>query len=400
MSAPHPAITADVSCRLVEVDFSGIEAVLTGWYLHRHGIDSDGGRTYIRMARLGIHAGVAALKAGDPVDWSWEDAQIKPHLKRIKSEHADLYDPAKRTVHANNFGMSTYGMVEKFPQFFPNLKVAEEFQGLYYALAPGLPTWHEALRRRAKDHHRLGGTTAPPTEPSIWDHPYGYRHWFWDVFSYRPCNEWTARKWLQDPKRAWRVIKMHGRWYTATMGGDANRVIAFYPQSTAAGRLKEAELDLFLPDSPDYIGDCYFGRTPLLCPVHDSLLLHIPHRCWDRVVETVIRVMQRPSERLPIPIAWGWGPYLPIGVSAKAGKNWAAAVSEEEAGRLGITSNVLGMEDIAVPTWTWEGVSHELNAAGQDSPVLPMDESEGEGRGAGMVEQWEDWRALERRVVA
>lgn len=370
MSAIHPGITADVSCRLLEVDFSGIEAVLTGYYLYRHEIDPVGAPLYIRMARLGIHAGVAGVAAGEPVDWSASDDDCRKQIKHIKSTFPDLYDPAKRTVHANNFGMTTHGMVEKFPKFFPTIKHAEKFQDHYYQLAPGLPKWHLALRQHAHKHGWLGGVALEGSAPSIWTHPYGYRHAFWDVLSLKPVNEFTARKWLRDPRRAWRIQSLHGRWFASGMGGDANRVIAFYPQSTAAGRLKEAQLRLFLPDSPDYIGDAYFGRTPLLVPIHDSLLLHVPNRAWDRVVETVIRVMQDPSERLPIPAAWGWGPSLPIGISAKAGKNWAP----KDAG------NADGMTEIPVPLWAYSP---------PDDPVLPR---EGEG-------EFDDWKALERTVA-
>ena len=370
MSAPHPAITADTSCRLLEVDFSGIEAVITGWYLHRHEIDAVGAPLYIRMARLGIHAGVAAMAAGKPVDWSQSDEDVRAYLKEIKKVHADLYDPCKRVVHGNNFGMSIHGMVEKFPQYFATLKVAETFQGHYYALAPGLPKWHLALRQHAQKHGWLGGVALKGSAPSIWTHPYGYRHAFWDVLSLRPVKDYDALKWLRDPKRAWRIQRLHGRYFASAMGGDANRVIAFYPQSTAAGRLKEVQLRLFLPDSPDYIGDAYFGRTPLLVPIHDSLVMQIPNRAWDRVVERVIRVMQDPSEKLPIPASWGWGPYLPIGISAKAGKNWAPADG----------NNPQGMAEIPVPVWLYQE---------PDAPVLPR---EGEG-------DVDDWKALERSVA-
>lgn len=370
MSAPHPALAADVSCRLLEVDFSGIEAVLTGWYLHRHAIDPAGAKTYIRMARLGIHAGMAALAASKPVDWTWEDAYIRKYLKEIKAEYPELYDPCKRTVHANNFGMTTHGMVEKFPKFFPTIKHAEKFQTFYHTLAPGLPKWHQAIRRHAHETGTLGGASLPNVEDTIWTHPYGYRHAFWDVMALRPVNEFDARKWLADPRKAWRVKHLHGRYFTMSMGGDANRVIAFYPQSTAAGRLKEVQLRLFLPDSPDYIGDAYFGRTPLLVPIHDSLVLHIPNRIWDRVVETIIRVMQDPSPYLPIPANWNWGPHLPIGISAKAGRNWAPAGE----------GNVNGMTEIPVPVWAYQE---------PDAPVLPR---EGEG-------ELDDWRALERSVA-
>jgi len=359
-------ITADCSCRLLEFDFSGIEAVLTGRCLWAHGFSSEGAKQYIRLARLGMHAAVTSLKVNQPVDLSQPDAQVKPALDAVKKAYPLEYDTSKRTVHAKNFGMSTYGQVEKFPEFFPTLKVAEEFERFYYALAPDLPRWHYALRKQAHDAGFLGGPTLPGATPAIWDHPYGYRHWFWDVLTYQPCNEFTARKWLRDPTRAHRIVYLHGRPFKTKPGADHNRVVAFYPQSTAAGRLKDAELRLFLPWSEDYIGDVYFGRTPLCAPIHDSLLLHVPTRAVDRVVEIVARVMQEPSERLPIPVEWGWGSHLSIGVAGKIGKDWSPKT----------------MMDLKIP-------EYQFVHAGPDPQVLPR---EGEG-------EEEDWRLLARNVA-
>jgi hypothetical protein len=124
-------------------------------------------------------------------------------------------------------------------------------------------------------------------------------------------------------------------------------VLAFYPQSIASGVLKEALLRLLAdPASSSYIGDVYFGRTPLRAPIHDSLLLEIPDRQWDRVVEIVCMEMQRPVIEQPLPESWARaGEYVAIGVAAKAGKNWA------------------DMEEIAVPgydnDWSAEPMEDE-----------------------------------------
>ena len=369
-------------------DFSGIEAVITGLCLWRHGFSSEGAKQYIRLARLGMHAAVTSLKVGQPVDLSKPDGEVKPALDAVKKAHPLAYDTSKRTVHANNFGMSIYGMCEKFPEFFPTLASATEFQSFYYALAPDLPKWHWALRKHARDEGgKLGGITPPGQTPTIWDHPYGYQHWFWDVLSESPTTEFQARKWLRDPTRAHRIVYRHGRPFVVKPGGDWNRVVAFYPQSIAAGRLKEAELDLFVPDSPTYIGDCYFGRTPLCGPIHDSLLLHVPNRVVDRVIGIVAEVMQRPSRYLPIPPEWGWGDYLPIGVAAKIGRNWAPRVDADAQVKIKLKTgvdvplNLGGMEDLKIPEYTLH--------AGEDPPVLPR-ESEGE---------IEDWQMLKRHVA-
>ena len=124
-------------------------------------------------------------------------------------------------------------------------------------------------------------------------------------------------------------------------------MLAFYPQSIAAGILKEALLRLFAErDSPSYIGEVYFGRTPLRAPIHDSLLLEIPDRQWDRVVEIVCMEMQRPVVEQPLPESWGRaGEYVAIGVAAKAGSDWAA------------------MEEIAVPGYEsdWHAEAIEID---------------------------------------
>ncbi len=387
-------IAADVSCRILEVDFSGIEAVLTGRCMWQHGFADDShqseARKYIRLARLGMHAAVTARAVGTPVDLSADDDIVKQQLNAVKKKYPLEYDTSKRTVHANNFGMTTFGMVEKFPEFFPNLAAAAKFQSFYHELCPPLPKWHTGLRRQARETGKLGGVTLNGA-PSRWDHPYQYQHWFWDVLNYQPCNEYKARKWLGDPTRAWRVIQLHGRWFVMNPGGDANRVIAFYPQSTAAGRLKEVQLALFHPDSQWFIGDAYFGRTPLLGPIHDSLLLHLPRRVFDRVLEIVLSVMQTPSPNLPIPAAWGWGPYLPIGVSAKTGRNWAERVTEDDQIKIklkhgiDVPLNDNGMEEIAVPKWQW------VPTAGADDPVLPREGDSPEAE--------EDWSLLKRAVA-
>lgn len=100
--------------------------------------------------------------------------------------------------------------------------------------------------------------------------------------------------------------------------------VAFYPQSTARGVLTEACFPLFDPDDDPalYIGDAYFGRTPLRAPIHDSLLLEVPTRKVDRVIERVQQAMGRPVEALPCPPEWGMGPYLTIGVDGKIGDDW------------------------------------------------------------------------------
>lgn len=349
-------IEADVSCSLLELDYSGIEAVLTGWCLWRHLGDVQGALHYIRLCRLGLHAIVTGLKIGQPVNMGLSDVEIARQVSSIKDRYPTEYDVIKHADHGTHYGLTPFGLCEMFPEYFKSIREAQATQGFLFTAAPALPTWQTAVRKRAREVGYLGGPSRAGQVPSIWDHPFGYKHWFWDVLSYRPVDELTARKWLKDPTRAARILTMHGRWFKIDWGGDSNRVVAMYPQSIGAGVLKNAEIRLFHPDSPDYIGDAYFGRTPLLHPIHDSLFMHVPNRILDRVTQIAARVMQDEIPQLPIPAEWHMGRYLRIGVEAKAGRTW----------------DKKSMHGISVPGIVY-GVEHP-----HDDPVIVREEADGE----------------------
>lgn len=347
-------IVASPGCRLLEVDYSGIEGVETGWLA--------GDPDYIRLAYLGVHAYLTSHLIGKAASLSWSDADLAMYFGEIKKKYPVEYDRSKRCVHGNNYGLTIHGMVENFPESFPDLKEAKRVQELYFALAPKLQAFHNRCRDKAYEFGRLGG---PPSEDyyeltqSGQHHPYAYRHWFWGVQSYRPVNEQEYRKaqYLGKKNQTLRsngipsgYVIMNSRPFKVQLGEDSKRVIAFYPQSIAAGRLKEAELELFHPESSDYIGDRYYGRTPLRAPIHDSLLLEVPDREWDYVVQQVVAVMRRPEYRQPCPAEWGIGDYLRVGVAAKAGKDW------------------MHMEEIQLPEMLPETAREQM--------YLPVDESE------------------------
>lgn len=568
-----PAVVSGT--RLFEADYAGIEAVLSGWYMHDP--------SYIRLARLGVHAGLASHILGRPYDPDWPDAQIAAYFKEIKTLEPLVYDRSKRNVHGRNYGLTIYGMVRNFPETFPTLKVAKHYSEVYDRMAPGLPTWHGQVRELAYKQNFLGGPGA---------HPFGYKHWFWAVLAFKGitypqyvtrqqrgepvtmfgdkyyavilgddskrCLPPTSQVWMGDytyknigdvqvgdtvigwqrrkvravparetentqyakrPKAfltdqlvrttvldvhnvydrlltihlasgkqlrctadhqwlclsahkmydyrradtlrvgsqicmvdttdpgdcpthlretaAWlagfydgegshrgltQALETHGgllqraeeafavlgfrttrqtakrepdwkdccflgwlggrqealrfrrwvpSWRYRTQWADkmilssrfrrldtvvrithgrlhehavcittdtgnfiaddacSHNCIAFYPQSTAAGVLKEAMLRLFDPELDSYVGDAYYGRTPLRAPIHDSLLFEIPNRVWDRVTEIVYREMLRPVKQLPMTwcdeatrAACGLGPYLTIGVDGKQGLDW------------------------------------------------------------------------------
>lgn len=308
-------IVAAPGCWLVELDYSGIEAMQLAWFardplLHR-------------LARLGIHAYLASHLLKRPADLSWSDEDLLEYFKEIKKGEPFMYDQAKRTVHGNGYGMTPHGMWMMFPHLYKTLADAKKVQDTYFSVAPAVPRLQNQIRLRAHDQTYIGGPKDSQYRSILDDpnaHPYGYRHDFYDVVALTAIGPEAVRRLEADNIP---VIELNGRLYAAKWGPDSKRCLAFYPQSTAAGNLKEAALYLFdEPDLPTYIGDAYHGKTPLRAPIHDSLLLEVPDRQLDRVLEIAFREMVRPIEEQPLPPAWGRGTFLTIGVEAKIGRNW------------------------------------------------------------------------------
>lgn len=296
-------------CKLIEADFSGIEAVKVGYF--------SGDPDYIRLAKLGIHAYVqthilfAEKLIPEPANLKWDNDTLKRFFKEMKERFQHQYDLAKRVVHGRNYGLTEFGMSDNWPELFPRRGDARKIIDIYEAVCPKLKPWQERTCLTAHEKQFLGGPspnrggspTARYHEMILGAyHPYGYRCEFYGVINYR-----------KNAKGEW----VPGR------GEDAKKAISYFPQSSAAGRLCEAELILFDPESPEYIGDVYFGKTPLRAPIHDSLFLEVPDKKVDFVLERLYRVMTRQSEYLPLPETWGMGEYLTIGVSVEMGKNWA-----------------------------------------------------------------------------
>lgn len=278
-------IVAAPGCVLVEVDFSAIEAVLTGWFC--------GDPAYIKLAQAGVHAyltGVAVDPGGVPPKEAvlgMDVATLKALLKPFKKHK--LYDVKKRTVHGVSYGLSAHGMVDLYPKLFPTRKSAEAELAFFFDLCPEVQRWQGDVRNKAARQNFLGGL----------DHPFRYRHWFFDVVT------WDSRK--QD----WRA------------SSDANRVVAYYPQSTAAGVIKEAALRLLDAQSPFYVGDMYEGQSPVRALIHDSILFEVPKASQERLLERAEAGMVLPVPELACPSEWGLGEHLTIGVASKCGVNWA-----------------------------------------------------------------------------
>jgi uracil-DNA glycosylase len=326
-------IVASSGCRLLEVDFAAIEAVITGWCAR----DAE----YYRLAKLGVHAALVTHVLGQPYDPAASDHELRALFKQAKSGHPEIYESAKRYIHGRSYGLTVAGMQLQFPHLFPTQAMAERYARIFEQMAPGVAKWQRETQVKASVQHYLGGAG---------DHPFGYKHWFWSVYSYKRLSVTQYYRLVAKCQRKGEeppVVTINGQHFRVGLGEDGKRVLALDPQSIASGVLKEVLLRLLADrDSPSYIGDVYFGRTPLRAPIHDSGLFEIPVRKFDRVFETICMEFQRPVAELPLPASWGRpGEYVTIGVSAKAGQDWQA------------------MEELVVPgfdaEWVAEPMEHE-----------------------------------------
>jgi hypothetical protein len=319
-------VVAEPGCKLIEVDFSAIEAVETGWCARDPKL--------IRLARLGIHSYLIAQRLKDAPDLSAADEDIRKHLKQIKAKAGTLlYDQIKHTVYGVFYGQTPYGLLATWPDLYPTLKAAEALIDFMFEHLPSVRIFQHAVLDTASHGHQLGGAQpysftpgAGPQVTRVAGHPFQYRHWFWSVYTYRRLTttqyyKINSKAQLQGKPSP--VVEINGQHFRIAHGPDANRAIAFYPQSIATGVLKEALLRLLLDrDAPNYIGEAYYGQTPLRAPIHDSGLFEVPDRQVDRVFEAICTEMQRAIVQQPNLPEWGMGPYLEIGVAGKVGDDW------------------------------------------------------------------------------
>lgn len=267
-------IVAQEGCLLVEADYSAIEAVETGWYM-----DDP---VFMRIARW-AHTYALAMMNGEDVSMGWTDEHLSGFLSEYKRKVKGTreYAAMKRAVHLTHYGGTPMMMTKSHPELFPTLTDATKIQNQYFELVPKLKEWQQGVRARAGSQHYLGGK----------DHPFRYKHWFWDVTGY-------------DPKRRREIA-----------GSDWNRVVAYYPQSTSAGVLYNAALRMAKPDSPYYVGDLFHGKTPIRALIHDSILAEVPKDKLDTYLERCLGSMG-----LPIPEQKG----LVIGVDVQVGRDWGS----------------------------------------------------------------------------
>jgi len=206
----------------VEADIAGVEPVLVGY---RAG-DPD----YIRMAHLGMHAWVLSHVIQKPLPDDASDDDLAAYFQELKSnkKYKHEYHQCKRNVNGTNYGLTPEGMALQLPDVFPTVAGARKIQRLYFELAPSIPKWQTKIQMLAKDQLYLGGPGA---------HPFGYKHRFFDVVTYKPLTDAQAKK---REKRGEPVVYLSGRPFGVYRGGDAKKALAFEPQSIAAGVMRRS----------------------------------------------------------------------------------------------------------------------------------------------------------------
>lgn len=306
-----------------------IEAIITGWY--------TGDPDYIRLAVLGVHDYVNShylarvLKLiPEPASLKWSDADLSAFFADLKKRFGSQRKRVKHAVHGRNYWLSAYGLNRQYPEWFPSVAAAEEVLRVYDECAPKVGPWQIATAERAYKQGYLGGPLRQhSTASGDWyrelmqsgGHPFGYRHWFWHIKDFKKITPSQAKEAQAKGKP---VAQIGTAWFSVSWGDDAKRAVAFYPQSTAAGVIAEAILRLFRPgESEHFIGDAYFGKTPLRAQVHDALLLEVPFAQEERVLRALAGGMACVVKEMPCPPEWRLGDYLKIGVAVKRGRNWS-----------------------------------------------------------------------------
>ena len=250
---------------LVELDWKAIEAVLTGWFA----VDKD----YIRLSVLDSHSHLGWWIAHETEGFVppplLDDPNLEDALKMFKRERPALRELAKKINHASNYGMGPKHMAEALKITIPE---AVNLMKIKDKSAPKVAEWKQKVRLQAHNEGFL-------------ENPFGYRRYFFEVFK-------------KDAQGQWRP------------GDEANKALAFLPQSTAAAMCRGAVLDIAELVEPNLPPDSFH----VLVPIHDSFLLEVREGVVDRAIELVKSVMEKPWEELG---------GLSIKVDVKRGRNWA-----------------------------------------------------------------------------
>jgi hypothetical protein len=220
------------------------------------------------------------VSAAELPDANWSDEKLIPCLadlkKRFKEDRNNLY---KHLVHGANFYQGAKGAAEKIlnetGKEYP-IQLVQKVMDIYFALFPEIRKWHHDTWLRAE-------------RDGFIRNPFGYIHRFSQIYEYEPDG---SGGWIKSP------------------GPDANKAVAFLPQSTAAGIIKMAMLRIYenrFEEAGQY----------LRLLVHDELLSEVPEAIANIVAAVVKEEMEKPIPELALPESFNMGQALMINTEAK-----------------------------------------------------------------------------------
>jgi len=211
-----------------------------------------------------------------------KDARIQNQwpLPESTSFVGTLYDLCKRIVYSSGFGGDSYMIHKKHPEEFPTKRSAEWLQEVFF-LTLGRKLWDWQIDTIALAHKQL-----------YLESPFGYRHYYWGAVKQYWISEEEILSWKINYNPEIRQL-----W-----GPQSKEILAFLPQNSALGYLKEQCFRI-----KEYWSDIWNL-------VHDEIDLEWIKDLWfDRKVEGL-------AERLSFECAELGG--LKVGVEVKVGSNW------------------------------------------------------------------------------
>lgn len=329
-SGYRDCLEAAPGCKMISIDFAGIEAVMSGWFANDP--------AYMRLATLGVHSYIASNYVHDFVDpqieaasLEWPDEKLDEYFQWIKAEYPKPYKANKIVVHSSAYGATPYGIYKNQPEVFGSIKNAEAIQQYFFRVAPLIKKYQDETIVHAARDHFIGGTSGPTK------HPYGYKFYFYDVIKYEAqASEADANR-LR--KLGIEIVYFQKKPFAKLLSNDAKPAIGCRPQSTAGGKLKKTTVRLTKPGMPNYIGDAFYGRTPIRAYVHDEYWLEVPDASVDEVIRKTVAEMTAPIEEMPCPEEWGIGPYVRLGVSVKVGRNLGDCKPHNPGGLVDVTKD-------------------------------------------------------------
>lgn len=261
-------IVPDPGKVLLEFDWKAIEAVLTGWFANDLG--------YIRLSLLDSHGFFTSFLLHDKgkieKPFYSDDPDLEGKLSWLKKNFPLERADGKKINLALGYGMGPR-LLSRILKC--SLSEAVRFIMIKDRMAPIVTRWKGQTQRQA--HH-----------DGYLENPFGYRRYFFSVFSKTKKGEWR-------------------------LGEEANEALAFLPQSTAASMLRWTLVELGEGEEE--------GAFELLIPIHDAIILQCDPEREEGVTSFVKSVMER---------EWPELNGLSIGVSVKrTTKAWSEMEEKE-----------------------------------------------------------------------